>query len=197
MLAHLPRHALSGRAGRGHVAAIGDMAAATLLIGAQIIGPDDLSAVLGDQGLAIGSGPIGDCIGLARSCRAAACRSCPARITGSMMRQIAARSCGVAGRIIIGSPSRDACCDQQLRQGLWIRIHALTNSRGSLPGKNTASSTPIRNDEQRRGRADRLHDGKRRKDQSVAAGEPAAEIDQLVRRVDREQRAAVRGAAAS
>src|SRR5581483_10807522 len=45
--------------------------------------------------------------------------------------------------------------------------------------------------EQRGGRTDRLHDGERREQQGVSVTEGTAEIDQLVRGVDSDQRCAI------
>ncbi len=59
MFAHHPRKASSLRRCRGHVAAIGHVRSAALLIRLQKISADDFSILFGDKHLMVGSHPIG------------------------------------------------------------------------------------------------------------------------------------------
>lgn len=58
--AHPARNASSPGIGGGHIAAVGDMGAAAKLVRAKVIGAEQPSRLLGDEGVSVGARPIGD-----------------------------------------------------------------------------------------------------------------------------------------
>ena len=69
MFAHAARDAASCRSACCHVSAVCYVCTPAKLIGAQIVGAEDLSALIGDEGLAVRSRPIREPVVLAHVAR--------------------------------------------------------------------------------------------------------------------------------